>query len=67
MRVNAAEPEHVDYYIWEMIGAYIEIFGNIDDNALKAIEIRVRDGCTYPMSDTPGDVLETLEKLGWPI
>lgn len=67
IRVNACDPRYADELIYVMAGKYIDIFGDINDEAYKAIELRVKDGCAYPVSDTPGDVLEVLEMMGWPI
>lgn len=67
VRVNASDPRYADDLIYRMVGMYIDIFGDISDESYKAIELRVKEGCTYPVSDTPGDVLEILEILGWPI
>lgn len=67
VRVNACDPRYADELIYRMVDKYIDIFGDINDDAFKAIELRVKEGNTYPVSDTPGDVLEVLEMLGWPI
>lgn len=64
--MGAATPEHQDPLIEQMKQTYAEMFGAPDEDAVAAIERRVRVGVPIK-GGTPDKVIQVLERLGWPI